>query len=68
MLKVDSDGKIKLGGQHWTISLALAGERVQLEHIDERVLVFYCRTLIRELDFARQRSTIVDRCLDAEIS
>jgi transposase InsO family protein len=68
VLKVDSEGKIKLSGQHWTISLALAGERVQLEHIDERVLVFYCRTLIRELDFARQRSTIVDRCLDAEIS
>jgi transposase InsO family protein len=68
VLKVDSEGKIKLGGRHWTISLALAGERVQLEQIEERVLVFYCRTLIRELDLARQRSTIVDRCLDAEIS
>jgi len=68
VLKVDSDGKIKLEGRHWTISLALAGQRVQLEKIDERVLVFYCRTPIRELDLARQRSTIVDRCLDAEIS
>jgi len=68
VLKVDAEGKIKLGGHHWTISLALAGERVQLEQIHERVLVFYCRTLIRELDLSRQRSTIVDRCLDAEIS
>jgi len=68
VLKLDCDGKIKLGGRHWTVSLALAGERVQLEQIDERVLVFFCRTLIRELDLAKQRSTIVDRCLDAEIS
>ena len=68
VLKVDSEGKIKFEGRHWTISLALAGERVQLEQIDERVLVFYCRTLIRELDLAKQRSTIVDRCLDAGIS
>lgn len=68
VLKLDSEGKIKLGGRHWTISLALAGERVRLEQIGERVLVFYCRTLIRELDLAKQQSTIVDRCLDAEIS
>jgi hypothetical protein len=36
---------------------------VQLLRIEERVQVFYCRTLIRELDFASQRSTIVDRWL-----
>jgi hypothetical protein len=44
VLKLDCDGKIKLAGRNWTVSLALAGERVQLEQIDERVLVFYCRT------------------------
>ena len=68
VLKVDSDGKIKSGGRHWTISLALAGERVQLEPIEDRILVYYCRTLVRELDLAKQLSTIVDRCFDAEIS
>lgn len=61
VLKVDSDGKIQLYREHWLISRALSGERVQLLTIEQRVLVYYCRTLVRELDLARQRSTIVDR-------
>jgi len=28
------------------------------------VLVYYCRTLVRELDLSSQRSTIVDRWLE----
>ena len=66
--KLDCDGKISFAGRNWTISLALAGERVQLQRIDQRVMVFYCRTLIRELDLVNLQSTIVDHCLDAEIS
>ena len=64
VLKVDSDGKIKLHREHWVVSRALQGERVQLVTIESRVLVYYCRTLIRELDLSKQRSTIVDRCLE----
>ena len=63
VLKVDCQGKLDLGGRKWKINLALRGERVQLIRIEERVQVYYCRTLIRELDFASQRSTIVDRWL-----
>ena len=66
VLKVDCDGKIKLERQHWVVSRALAGERVQLVTIEGRVLVYYCRTLIRELDLDNQRSTIVDRWLGDE--
>jgi len=36
---------------------------VQLERVGERVLVFYCLTLVRELDLASYRSTIVERWL-----
>ena len=61
VLKVDSDGKIKLQGEHWVVSRALKGERVQLVTLEQRVLVYYCRTLVREFDLANQRSTIVDR-------
>jgi transposase InsO family protein len=68
VLKVDSDGKIKLHGRHWVVSRALAGERVQLVTDEQRVLVYYCRTLVRELDFVNQRSTIVDRWLTDENS
>jgi transposase InsO family protein len=66
VLKVDSDGKLKLHGQSWVVSRALKGEHVQLVDIEQRVLVYYCRTLIREFDFASQRSTIVDHWLQAE--
>jgi len=67
VLKVDSDGKIKLHRQHWVVSRALQGERVRLVTIEQRVLVYYCRTLVRELDLHNQRSTIVDRWLEDEI-
>lgn len=63
VLKVDSDGKINLRSEHWVVSRALCGERVRLVTLEQRVLVYYCRTLIRELDLANQRSTIVDRWL-----
>jgi transposase InsO family protein len=66
VLKVDSDGKIKLNREHWVVSRALKGERVRLLTIEQRVLVYYCRTLVRELDLASQRSTIVDRWLQDE--
>ena len=52
---------MKLDGRNWNISQALAGEWVQLIQLEERVQVYYCNTLIRELDLALQRSTIVER-------
>jgi len=63
VLKVDSDGKLKLHGRHWVVSRALKREYVRLVTIQQRVLVYYCRTLIREFDFASQQSTMVDRWL-----
>jgi len=61
--KVDSSGKLRTGGQHWKISKALSGEWVQLERVGQRVLVYYCRTVVRELDLGSQRSTAVERWL-----
>jgi transposase InsO family protein len=61
VLKVDCQGKLDLEGHRWKISRALCGERVQLERVEQRVLVYYCRTLIRELDLDHQRSTAVER-------
>ncbi len=63
VLKVDSQGKLDAYGHRWIISRALSGERVHLERVQQRVLVYYCRTLIRELDLQSQRSTAVDRWL-----
>jgi len=61
VLKVDATGKVTLGGENWKISKALAGEWVNLVRIESRVLVYYCTTLIREIDFAIQRSTMIER-------
>ncbi|HEY6442759.1 MAG TPA: hypothetical protein VIY66_05400 [Candidatus Acidoferrales bacterium] len=41
------------------ISRALAGEWVQLIRVEPRVLVYYCRSLVRQLDLGAQRSTAV---------
>jgi hypothetical protein len=59
--KVDSQGKLTLGGRNWQISGALAGEWVQVVKLGERVQVYYCSTLVREIDLAIQRSTMVER-------
>jgi len=59
--KLDGDGKVRAYGGSWNISQALRREWVQLVRLDDRVLVYYCRTLIRELDLAIQRSTAVER-------
>ena len=61
VLKVDSQGKLDIKGQKWKISKALCGESVQVIRIEQRMLVFYCATLVRELDSAMERSTIVER-------
>jgi len=61
VLKVDPQGRIEANGRPWKISKALSGERVQVVNVEERMLVFYCATLIRELDLGTQRSTIIER-------
>ncbi len=61
VLKVDCKGKIDIKGQKWKVGKALSGEWVQIVRVEQRMMVFYCTTLIRELDPGIQRSTIVER-------
>ena len=65
VLKVDCQGKLDAYGKRWKISRALRGQWVQLQRVEQRVLVYYCRTLIRELDLDKQHSMIVERCLSS---
>ena len=65
VLKVDCQGKIDAKGKRWKISRALAGDWVRLLPVQDRILVYYCNTLMRELDFSKQRATIVARCLES---
>jgi transposase InsO family protein len=48
--RLESTGQLKFEARRWQVSGPLA----------QRVLVFYCRTLIRELDLASQGSTAVE--------
>jgi transposase InsO family protein len=63
VLKVGSHGNLDAYGARWKIAKALRGEWVQLEQVEQRVLVFYCRTLVRELDLKSRCSTAVERWL-----
>jgi transposase InsO family protein len=60
VLKVSSQGKLDAYGARWKIAKALRGEWVQLEQVEHRVLVYYCRTLVRELDLRTSHSTAVE--------
>ena len=65
VLKVDCQGKLDIRNTKWLIGRALAGERVQVAKLEPRLQVYYCNTLIRELDPATQRSMIVARWIPA---
>jgi transposase InsO family protein len=63
VLKVDCQGKLDIAQQKWRVSKTLAGEWVQVIRVEQRMLVFYCNTLVRELDPESQRSNIIERWL-----
>lgn len=61
--RLSAEGRLALQGQVWKIARAWAGEWVQIVRVEQRVLVYYCRSLVRELDRINQRSTMLDRRL-----
>jgi transposase InsO family protein len=48
--KVGQSGGVSLRGHSYFIGRALIGENVQLEFLDDRVIVWFYRTLVREFD------------------
>jgi hypothetical protein len=50
--QVNSDGDLHLGQRKWPLAMALRHQTVELKRVDQRVLVFFCHTLIREIDLA----------------
>jgi len=61
VLKVDCQGKLEIRNTKWRIGRALAGQWVQVLEVDQRLQVYYCNTLIRELEPSIHRATIVAR-------
>lgn len=54
-------GTSTIGDRRWKVSQALASHTVQLKRIDQRVLVYFCRTLVQEIDLSGERFTRVER-------
>ena len=63
-LKIDSHGTIDIHEQSYRIAKSLIGERVRIVEAEQRLLVYYCNTLIRELDPATKRSMIIERFVE----
>jgi len=59
--KVGSQGHIYIADRRWKVSQALASLTVKLERIHQRVLVYFCRTLVQEIDLSAERSTAGER-------
>ena len=57
--KVRENGGVSLRGQSYFVSRALIGQNVQLEYLKNRLLVWFCRTLVREFDLQSGRSYAV---------
>jgi transposase InsO family protein len=58
--KVRENGGISLKGSSYFIGRAFIGEYVQLEFLEKTVLVWFCRTLVRELDMQTKTSYCLD--------
>ena len=60
-LKVDNHGTVDIRERPYRVSKALIGERVRIVSAEQRYLIYYCNTLIRELDPATNCSTIIEQ-------
>jgi transposase InsO family protein len=59
--KVRENGGVSLEGRSYFVSRAFIGEQVQLEYLeDRRLVVWFCRTAIREFDLRTGKSYAVD--------
>jgi len=58
--KVRENGGVSVRGQSYFVSRAFVGEDVQLQFVENTVLVWFCRTLIREFDLVSKKSHIID--------
>ena len=60
--RLEKTGQLTLQGRRWQVAGALASEPVRLIRVDQRILVLYRNTLVRELDLVLQGSTSVEPC------
>ncbi len=64
LVRVRAKGQLWVQGKIYSLQ-ALAGEWVQLLRIEKRVLVYYCNTVVREIDLESHHSVMVERWLSS---
>ena len=64
--RVDSSGHIYVNNRAWFVSRALTTQNVAIERLQDRVLVFFCNSLVSEIELANQRTTRVVRWLNSQ--
>jgi len=58
--KVGANACIFVGGRNYYVSAALVGEWVQIQWLEDRALLYFCNTVVRELDLRTGRSHIIN--------
>jgi len=58
--KVGPTGCISAANRNHYISLAFVGERVQIQWLEDRLLVYFCNTVVREIDLRAGSSHAID--------
>src|SRR5262249_6348414 len=49
-MRLSSQGQLQWHGRRWEISRALRHQLVGLQQIEHRALVYFCNTIVREID------------------
>jgi hypothetical protein len=65
--KVSGNGHIYIGNRPWKVSQALASERVELKRVDQRILIFFCQTLVQEIDLCSQQTPTCKESPDSDV-
>ena len=55
-LRLSGEGQLRWRGRRWEISRALRHQLVGVRVIENRALVYFCKTIVRELDFGTGHS------------
>lgn len=58
--RVRESGAVSFQGQNYFVSRALIGQPVQIEFLENRAIIWFCRTMVREIDLTNGTSYAVD--------
>jgi len=61
-VRLSREGQLQWSGRRWEISRALRHQLVGLERIEQRLLIHFCNTAVREIDLRTGKMSPLQRC------